>query len=103
MAIRVDLPVKANGDLDLGIKAMAGVFSDNQHQRDMFSSQPGDWKQFPHNGIGVAKYLKSPSNKLLTLKNQARQQLQNDGYSVGNLQIAFDENNKMLIQTNASR
>lgn len=77
--------------------------SDLQHQKDMFSSFPGEWKQFPQNGVGTAMFLKSTGNNLLTLNNRGRQALQADGYTVGKIEFNFDQNNKLQINTNASR
>jgi hypothetical protein len=104
MAARTDLLLDLNGDLPIGAKLMTTGPSDLQHQKDMFRSFPGEWKQFLNNGIGLAGYLKTSNPKRIsTLKNQARQQLQRDGYNVGNMLITFDASGKMIIKTNATR
>lgn len=103
MAARTDLLLLADGDLPIGAALMTTGFADLQIQKDMFSAYPGEWKQFPQNGIGVAQYLKSTSNNLLTLKNKSRQALLKDGYSVGNMQYKFTNENKLIIYTNATR
>lgn len=82
---------------------MTTGLSDLQVQRDMFNAYPGEWKQFPTNGIGVQSYLKSNQNSIFTLKNKSRQALLKDGYSVGNMVFKFDASQKLTIITNASR
>ena len=97
---RTDLLVDANGDLPIYLQTTMPVgVSDGNIQRDMFNAHPGEWKQFPLNGIGISSYLKSSSNQILTLKSKARQMLQRDGYNPGNITITFDASNKMLINT----
>ena len=104
MAARYDLQLTASGDLDLAAATLGLQPSDLQHQKDMFSSFPGEWKQFPNNGLGLARYLKTGNpRKINTLKNQARQQLQADGYDVGSMQIVFNNSGIMQIKTNATR
>lgn len=103
MAARTDLLLDANGDLPIGATLMTTGPSDLQHQRDMFSSFPGEWKQFPQNGVGTAGYLKSSGNRLMALNNSARQALQKDGYNVGNIKFKEGIDGKLNIITNASR
>lgn len=103
MAARTDLLLDANGDLPIAAKLMTVGPSDLQHQRDMFSAFPGEWKQFPQNGVGVRKYLKASGFKLLTLENKGRQALQADGYSAGKMKFSTDDNGKLITYTNASR
>lgn len=103
MPARTDLLLLSNGDLPIGAKLMTTGESDLQIQRDMFSAYPGEWKQFPQNGVGVSRYLKSNNNGILTLKSKARQALLKDGYNVGNIQYKFTGENKLIIYTNATR
>ena len=104
MAARYDLLLDANGDLPIDAAGVMPVGpSDLQHQRDMFISFRGEWKQFLQNGVGVPRYLKSTGTALLELKSRARQALQADGYDVGNLRIVEMSDNSIQILTNASR
>ncbi len=104
MAARYDLLLDANNDLPIeATGAMPVGPSDLQHQRDMFISFRGEWKQFLQNGVGVPRYLKSTGTSMLELKSAARQALQKDGYSVGNLRIVELSDNSIEIITNASR
>lgn len=99
---RTDLLLKADGDLPIDTAGTMTVGpSDLQHQRDMFTAHPGEWKQFPFNGIGISYYLKS-SDKQDILANQARQQLQKDGYTINSLRTFYDLINKLTIATNTS-
>lgn len=104
VAARYDLKLDANGDLPIDATGVMPVApSDLQHQRDMFVSFPGEWKQFLSNGVGVPAYLKSTNTAMLELKSKARQALQKDGYNVGNLQILDRTDNGITINTNATR
>lgn len=57
--------------------------SDQQHVVDTLSAFPGWWKQFPADGVGILRYLKS-SGKEQQLCRDAKIQLIADGYQVGN-------------------
>lgn len=104
MAIRYDLPTDSTGDLDLGIASMTAKPSDLKHQRDLFSSVAGEWKQFPQNGVGVPRYLKSTSNTtFLIIKNKATQQLKADGYIVKKINFSYDRNGVLNIDPVTSR
>ncbi len=84
----------ANGDFVVGP-------SDMQHVQDIIESFAGSWKQYPILGVGIKTFLKSENGQAaVTL---IKQQLQSDGYSVGNikvkndvsgLQVSFDPNIK---------
>lgn len=103
MAIRYDIALKYDGDLPIGAKLMGTAPSDLQHQKDMFSSFAGEWKQFPSNGVGIARYLKSSGNDLLTIEKKGRQALKADGYTAGKMKFSYSNENKLIIDTNASR
>jgi len=99
--VRTDLLLDANGDLPIYINGVMPIgISDGQHQRDMFASFPGEWKQFIFNGIGTALYLKATGNRMQHFKNIASQQLSNDGYKNSTLTTSFDNDGKLLIKVN---
>lgn len=99
--MRTDLLLDADGDLPIDTLGLMPVgFSDFQHQEDMFEAYPGEWKQFPFNGIGVGRYLKSQSNATLTVKKIARQQLNADGYATGVINVSYTSEGKLLIRLN---
>jgi hypothetical protein len=102
MAIRYDIALDANGDLPIGATLMGVAPSDERHLKDMIGSFPGEWKQFPQNGVGVAGYLKSTDKQLVIAKN-VRQAMQKDGYDVGNTKITYDINGKLVIDAKATR
>ena len=103
MAARTDLLLDANGDLPIGATLMTVGPSDVQHQKDCLSAVPGSWKQFIFNGVGISRYLKATGNNIAVLKNNARQQLQRDGYNVSKMDAYYDTENKLVIVTNATR
>lgn len=104
MAARTDLLLDSDGDLPIDFVGLMPIgYSDKQHIKDNFQSFPGEWKQFPTSGIGVGRYLKASGAAILTLKNNARQGLQSDGYKVANMKIGFDGSNRMVIHPNAYR
>jgi hypothetical protein len=99
---RTDLLLKANGDLPIDTTGLMTVGpSDLQHQKDMFNAHPGEWKQYPFNGIGISKYLKSNDGQA-TLRNQARQQLQRDGYVIKSLTAFYNMVNKLTVAVNTT-
>ena len=103
MAARVDLLLDANGDLPIDAVGLMPVGnSDKQHLEDLLSSFKGEWKQFIFNGVGLAKYLKSTGTKLNALSNDAKQQMQRDGYSTGRFLLGYDATGKLHIYPNAS-
>ena len=105
MAIRYDLPIDSDGDLNIGISTMRGVPSDLRHQEDMFSSMPGEWKQYPQNGVGVPRYIRATSTGVtfLILKNKGKQSLKADGYIVKAINFTYDSTGKLLIITDTTR
>lgn len=104
MPARTDILLDNNGDFPVDAVGLMPVgYSDRQHIADAFDALQGEWKQFLTNGIGTLKYLKASGTKILFLKKNARTQLQNDGYNVGNLTATFNANNKLIIRPNAYR
>jgi hypothetical protein len=84
----------ANGDLLIGR-------SDEQHIKDTINAFPGWWKEFPADGVGIMAYLKS-SGQQQTLARSVRLQLQADGYTVDNPQVAITADS-ISINPNAIR
>lgn len=76
-----------NGDFVVGP-------SDDQHIADILQSFQGEWKQFPLLGVGLLTFLKSqtPNDAINTIK----QQLQNDGYVVGNVKTTIKNGNLIV-------
>jgi hypothetical protein len=103
MAARTDLLLDPSGDLPIGARLMTTGPSDLQHQKDLMASFPGEWKQFIFNGVGTARYIKKSGSNLLSLKNTARQQMQQDGYNVGVMTTYFNPAGTLVIEVNASR
>ena len=104
MAIRTDLMVLSNGDLDLGAKTLGTVPSDNTHIMNLLNAAPGSWKQFLQNGVNVQRYLKATGTTLLVLKKEARKQLVADGYVVqGDIKFKDNGSNTLTIEATITR
>lgn len=54
------------------------------HQRDIVVSNPGEWKQNPATGVGIAEYLDDDDPEAMT--RLVRQQLTLDGQRVEKVQ-----------------
>lgn len=102
MAVRTDIILDADGDFPIANNTPIG-YSDRQHVADNFVSMIGWWKQFPTNGIGIAKYLKSSGNALLELKRVVRIQLNADGYSIGTQPYTIVNNTLIINPQDISR
>jgi hypothetical protein len=78
------------------------VPSDNQHIKDILSSYPGWFKEFPAVGAGVPILLKGKFN---TQKVEAviKQQLESDGYQVLRPSVTITPNGRATIIPNAKR
>lgn len=87
MAVSYDIILGTDGDLPIETNDLKLGLSDNQHIRDCIVSVPGWWKQFPANGVGIIAYQKSRLQPQ-TLLNKAKQQLENDGYTVINPKVS---------------
>lgn len=104
MALRTDLTLYPDGDLPIDAPGLMPVgFSDQQHVTDCMNSFPGEWKQYPTNGVGVARYLKASNNVAGTIQRESRIQLQRDGYGVGNMLVGTNAAGKLIVAPNAYR
>lgn len=83
MAFRTDILLDADFDLPIETNNLALGQSDEQHMYDCMISYQGWWKQFPKNGVGINRYLKSRISPLI-LQNNVKLELSKDGYIVDN-------------------
>ena len=89
-----------NGDLSI---------SDNANYvlaECLFYSSKGEFKSYPKSGLNIRKYINSPIDSInsLRLQNAISQEFKNDGFSINDLSIKY--NNKALdyvIKTNCDR
>lgn len=80
-----------SGDLVFEKGDFAMGNSDAQHIKDIIMAMPGDFRQWPIVGVGIANYLNSPaSNNYTELRSAIRLQLLADGYIKANIQLAKD-------------
>lgn len=84
-----------NGDFIIGE-------SDQQHIADTINAFPGWWKQFPADGVGVLRYLRS-SGQQQKLCQEVKLQLQADGYQVNNPQAIFNPDGTLIVNPNATK
>lgn len=96
------LDTDGDGDLPIGQNNFTIGYSDIQHVQDAMVTFPGEWKQFPQNGIGIAAYFKARIDSLQILA-KIRQQLINDGYTLNNPQVYQDTNGALVVAPNAIR
>ena len=104
MAAATDILLDTNGDGDLPIELNNFTigYSDVQHVQDAMVSFPGEWKQYPQNGIGIAAFFKARVDYLQIL-TKIRQQLTNDGYTLSNPQVYQDADGIMVVEPNSIR
>lgn len=67
-----------NGDLDIGL-------SDSQQAQLLLQSSPGEWKESPTHGVGVAQYLEHHDKGQLARRIQT--ELTADGMRVNRINI----------------
>ena len=81
--IFADFQLDSNNDLNIENGDFVVAPSDMQHISDIMDFFPGALKQYPSLGVGLRQYLKSqsPAQVVTVIK----QQLQSDGYVVGNI------------------
>jgi len=104
MAAATDILLDSTGDGDLPLESNNFTigYSDIQHVQDAMISFPGEWKQYPQNGIGIAAYFKSRIDSLQILA-KVRQQLTNDDYTLTNPQVYQNADGTLVVEPNAIR
>ena len=84
-----------NGDFATGDSA-------NQNTFDIINDNAGEWKQYPNLGVGIDQYINGSDISILS--QNVKIQLKSDGFSVGLVNITFDQStNKMNINPNNVR
>ena len=90
---------------DLYIDPSTGDFalmdSDIQHIDDIIHAAPGHWKEFPHVGCEIFKYLNGKNTQ--EIERIIKIQLQADGYQVDRPEIKFTSGGDLTIKPNAVR
>lgn len=102
MAAATDILLGTDGDLPIETNNFTIGFSDIQHVSDAMISFPGEWKQYPQNGIGIGAFQKTRIDSLQVL-SKIRQQLTNDGYTLRNPKVYQDQYGTMVVEPNAVR
>ncbi len=101
MASRYD--IKLTGDSD-DLFFADGDFvistSDEQHIKDTMQANPGNWKQYPEEGVGINSWLGGPIDKQ-AMSKKIRLQLENDGYVVNNPTIE-QTTDGLIVNPNAT-
>jgi hypothetical protein len=95
-----DLNIKVTRD-SLGMITGGLVVGDvqKQNQAIIIYMQPGEMKEQPQIGVGIASILLS--SETLLYKHKIREQLEADGFKVNHLEIEAMKNNELNIQLNA--
>jgi len=90
-----------NHDLDLSTGDIEFDVSDIQHVEDTINAAPGWWKSNPTDGVNISADLSGPPD-IQDKTKRIKQQLQIDGYRVGNPKITFNARGRMTINPDAS-
>jgi len=95
-----DLNIKVSRD-KLGLITGGLVIGDvqKQNQAIIIYMQPGEMKEAPQVGVGIASMLLS--GEALSYKHKIREQLEADGFRVNHLEIVNEQDNKLNIELNA--
>ncbi len=101
MALRKDIAQTTTGDLKIQDGDFVISASDAMHVQDTIIAHPGWWKEFPQDGVGVSNYDRATGAEQ-ELARKIKLELENDGYTVSNPQVSFD-NDKLTIAPNATR
>ena len=100
MARNFDLALK-NNDLLIQDGDFVITESDQQHIIDTINAFPGWWKEFPADGVGILRYLRS-SGEEQRLCRDVKIQLTSDGYQVGNPK-AVTVNERLTLDPDARK
>lgn len=76
--------------------------SDHQHIQDTINAEPGWWKEFPTDGVGIRKYLGS-NDRQQDIQKQIKVQLQVDGYAFVRPPLVKYDGKNLRIDANAYR
>ena len=75
----------------------------SQQETDLIiNTNLGNWFQFPLVGVGIINYLASPVNAL-TLSNNIKKQLVNDGFIVDDISVNGSTINDIKLDIQAHR
>lgn len=98
-----DYLLDENGDLLFKDGDLVVGESDEQHIKDTLNAEPGWWKQYPTDGVGIRRYLGAPSGRQ-RLQKDIKIHLQRDGYVfVSPPVVKFTGRDNLTIEANAIR
>lgn len=95
--MRTDIQL-INDDINIIESDFLLTQSDEQHIIDTISSNKGEWKENPADGVGINQYLKSKGTEN-TLSRSIGIQLQNDKYKAKPI-VSFNASGKLIIDPN---
>lgn len=102
MPAAYDYLLDENGDLLFKDGDLVVGPSDHQHIQDTINAEPGWWKEFPTDGVGIRRYLGS-SGKQQEVQKKVKIHLRNDGYSFVRPPVAKYSGKTLLVDANAYR
>lgn len=85
-------------DDDLYVDPNTGDFgfgeADDEYLRDIMVSYPGEYKQTPYIGVGIADYLNAPFNKKIAqdLEKTIRLNIESSGAKENTIEVTVDSN-----------
>lgn len=88
-----DILIDDGNDLRLSEGDFEVVYSDNQQQKAILTTEKGEWKEHPEVGVGIAQML---ADDLYTeMLIEIKKQLEYDGMQIRD--VALQENGKLFI------
>lgn len=88
-----DILIDEENDLRLLAGDFEVVYSDNQQQKAILTTEKGEWKEHPEVGVGIAQML---ADDLYTeVLIEIKKQLEYDGMQIND--VALQEDGKLLI------
>ena len=73
--------------------------SDVDHIEDTIAANPGEWKEHPSDGVGIASFLNS-SGQEATIARKVIIQLQSDLYDCDKPTVSFDSSGELIVNPN---
>lgn len=85
--------INANNDIEW-------FASDKQHIEDTINASPGEWKEFPADGVGIRNYLNSVGQEA-AIARKIIIQLQSDLYQCNKPDVSYAQDGILTIYPNA--
>lgn len=98
----VDILLTNEGDLKYKNNDLVIGFSDNQNILDILQSVKGDYKRSPQIGLNAVSFTNATATST-TIRNQAKLQLELDGFRVKDILVTRNSDGTTNIDPHAER